>query len=92
MADIPPDRAVIDQIVDGTTALLLVGPGETPLHVDAGTLPDGAGEGIWLILDVQSTPPLVVGIDQELTDSRAADVQDRMERLRRERGSGRFGR
>ncbi len=87
--DLPMDRAVIDRIVDGDTAVLLVGPTEDPLHVPMEALPEGASEGDWLVLDLAR---LIVGVDRELTDARAADLEGRLERIRRERGGGRFGR
>jgi hypothetical protein len=86
--DIPLDRAVVDQIVDGHIALLLVGPSEDPLHVPVAALPDGAAEGSWVVLDLSKQ---IVGIDHELTLARASEVAERMERVRRERGGGRFG-
>lgn len=63
---IRPDRAVVDDI-DGGRAALLVGPGRTPIHLDVEELPHGAGVGTWLVLDLQSTPPLALSIDHELT-------------------------
>lgn len=64
---IRPDRAVVDQI-EGGRAVLLVGPGRTPLHLDVEELPGDAREGTWLVLDLQSTPPLALYIDSALTD------------------------
>ena len=60
------DRAVIDHL-DADTAVLAVGPGRTPVHLAADELPAGVDVGTWLVLDVQSQPPLVIGIDEELT-------------------------
>lgn len=64
---IRPDRGVVDQIESGR-AVLLVGPGRTPLHVDVEELPRDADVGTWLVLDLQSTPPLALSIDEALTD------------------------
>lgn len=63
------DRAVVNRI-EGETAVLFVGPGSTAVHVEAGALPDGAGPGTWLVMDLQSVPPLPLFIDEELTRSR----------------------
>lgn len=63
---IRPDRAVVDRIEDGRAALL-VGPGRTPIHLDVEELPRGAEVGTWLVLDLQSTPPLALSIDRDLT-------------------------
>lgn len=67
-ADLPADRALVDHIDDGT-AVLLVGPGRVELHVPADTLPAGAGVGTWVILDVQSQPPIVIAVDEERSGS-----------------------
>lgn len=66
---IPTDRAVVDRIEDDT-AVLLVGPGGTPLHVGVADLPEGAGAGTWVVLDVQFSPPFAVAIDEQLTAAR----------------------
>ena len=63
---IRPDRAVVDRVEDGRAALL-VGPGRTPIHLDVEELPRDAGAGTWVVLDLQSTPPLVLGVDADLT-------------------------
>ncbi|MFA9447131.1 hypothetical protein [Egicoccus sp. AB-alg6-2] len=63
---IRPDRGFVDQVADGR-AVLLVGAGRTPLHLDVEELPRDAAAGSWVVLDLQSTPPLVLGVDAELT-------------------------
>lgn len=63
-----PDRARVHDIVDDT-AVLRVGPGGTELHVNLDELPAGTSENTWVILDLQTTPPLVIGIDAELTEA-----------------------
>ena len=84
---IGPDRAVIDRIVDGTTAVLLIGAQKTELHVPADHLPEGAKDGTWVILDLAA---LIVGIDQDLTDRRREQLTARMDQLRQERTGDRF--
>jgi hypothetical protein len=64
------DRAVVNRIEDDT-AVLFVGPGSTAVHVDADALPEGAEPGTWLVMDLQSVPPLPLFVDQELTARRA---------------------
>lgn len=86
---VPTDRAVVDRIVDGTTAVLLVGPGETELIVRAGDLPDGATEGSWVVLGGE--PPRPVALDGDRTTARRAAVDERLARLRHQRGGRRFG-
>jgi hypothetical protein len=75
------DRAVIER-VDDDTAVLLVGPGHTEVHVPAADLPDDVGEGTWVVLDLQLQPPLVLGPDPELTGERAAALARRLDALR----------
>lgn len=88
---IPPDRAVLDRVVDDTTAVLLVGEDEDELHLPATALPDGVTDGTWLHLDVATSPPTVLGIDHDLTERRSQDVDERLARLRRSHKGGRFG-
>jgi hypothetical protein len=80
---IPDDAAVVDRIEDGQRAVLLVGEDEVEVHVDVSLLPEGTREGDWLRIGL--TP------DPELTAARRADVEARLERIRRTRGGGRFG-
>jgi hypothetical protein len=87
---IQPDRAVVDRIVDGATAVLLVGPDEAELLVPADSLPDGAGDGTWVVLDLDASPPRVVGTDDALTAARAAGLASRLDAIRKERRGGRF--
>jgi hypothetical protein len=61
------DRALVERIEDGEVAVLLVGPGRVGLHLPVEDLPPEAEVGTWVVLDVQSQPPLVLGIDEDLT-------------------------
>jgi hypothetical protein len=76
------DALVVDRIVDGRRAVLLIGPDEVELVIDAALLPEGTLEGDWLRLGL--TP------DPVLTAARRADVEARLARLRAERSGGRF--
>jgi hypothetical protein len=89
---VPEDRAVVDRVVDGRTAVLLVGPGETEAHVDVATLPPDVGDGTWVVVDLAASPIEVLGVDRELTRRRSDDISARLERIRRQRRGGRFGR
>ena len=94
---VPPlaeDRGVLDQVVDGTTALLLVGPQEREFHLPVDALPEGAAEGDCLILGLSPSQdlPHVVGIDRELTQARRAAATSRLARVRERRSGGRFDR
>ena len=95
MSDDPPiphNRAVIDRIVDGTTAVLLVGPDETELLLPADELPGTAGEGVWVILDLDSDPVAVLAVDTDLTEQRERRIAEQMERIRQQQSGGRFPR
>lgn len=87
---IADDRAVIDRIVDGATAVLLVGPNEDELHLPADQLPQGADEGVWVKLDIGSVPATIVAVDQELTQNRAAAIESQLARIRARQTGGRF--
>jgi hypothetical protein len=89
---VPADRGVIDRIVDGHTAVVLVGPGEDELHVPVDTLPADAEPSSWVVLDLEVDPPAITAVDHDRTEARARDVEDRLARLRARRGGGRFGR
>jgi hypothetical protein len=80
---VPADAAVVDRIVDGRHAVLLVGAAEVELVLDLALLPEGTVEGDWLRLGFMPDP--------DLTRQRRSDLEGRMERIRRTRGGGRFG-
>jgi hypothetical protein len=84
------DRAVIDRMVDGTTAVLLIGPEETEKHVAVDDLPEGTVEGDWLILDVDQDPFQIVGLDTELTEARRAAIHEKLDRIRQRQTGDRF--
>jgi hypothetical protein len=84
------DRAVIDRIVDGTTAVLLIGPEETEKHVAVDDLPEGTAEGDWLVLDVDQDPFEIVGLDTDLTDARRAAIDEKLDRIRQRQTGNRF--
>lgn len=87
------DRAVVDRIVDGRAAVLLVGPAEVELFLSADALPEGAGEGTWVVLEVSTDPPdLTLRIDDRLTRERFEDLTARLDAIRRSRRRGRFDR
>ncbi len=79
---LPEDAAVVDRIVDGTHAVLLVGEEEIELTVGVALLPEGTGEGDWLRLSLAP--------DVALSEQRREALESRVERLRRTRGGGRF--
>lgn len=84
-------RAVVDSIGEGQ-AVLLVGPDQQEHHLAADSLPDGTGEGAWLIVTGAGDDLTVVGTDREGEAARRGEMDARVERLRRTRRGGRFGR
>lgn len=60
------DRAVVVAL-DDERYELAVGPGRTRVHGDVADLPGGCEVGTWVVLDLQTTPPLPLFIDAELT-------------------------
>ncbi len=83
MSEIPIDAAVVDRIEDGEHAVLLVGPEEIELVLDLARLPEGTVEGDWLRVRLEP--------DAALTEERRHAFEERIERIRRTRGGGRFG-
>jgi len=79
---IAPESLVVDRIVDGRHAVLLIGPQEVEVVIDASLLPVGTHEGDWFRLSF--TP------DPAVTAARRTDVEQRLARLRAERRGGRF--
>jgi hypothetical protein len=67
---IPNDRAVVQRI-EGDQAVLAVGPSRTPMHVPVADLPEGAEPNTWLMVDLQLQPPMVIGIDEAMTNERS---------------------
>lgn len=87
-----PDRerevAVLDRIVDGEHAVLLVGdPPERELVAPAEALPAGARGGHWLEIELEDGDLVGAEIDHEATERAAERVREKLERLREE-GAG----
>lgn len=83
-------RAVVDRIVDDQ-AVLLIEPDDAEHHLPADRLPDGAGEGAWLLVTLSGADVTVLGTDPAGEAARRRDVEERVEQLRRTRRGGRFG-
>ncbi len=77
------ERAVIDRIVDGEHAVLLVGPEEEERIVPRSCLPPEAKEGVWLLVTFDDDRLLQARIDHEATDRAAERIVSKLERLRR---------
>lgn len=84
-------RAVVDSIVEGQ-AVLLVEPDQQEYHVAADSLPEDTSEGAWVLVAGVGDELRVVGTDPDGEAARRSDMDARVERLRRTRRGGRFGR
>ncbi len=82
------EHAVIDRIVDGKTAVLVVGDEEKEYHYPAEKLPAGAAEGTWLTLEIVDGEIHSLALDEKQTDSARTRIQAKMDALRR-RSAGR---
>ena len=76
------EKAVVDRVVDGKTAVILVGEDERRHHVPADKLPGGAREGSWLRVRVEGGEIVVIDLDQEETDAVRKRIEEKLERLR----------
>jgi prophage tail gpP-like protein len=81
------EKAVIDRIVDGRHAVLIVGEDERQVVVPATSLPAAAGEGTWLRVRFDGDTLLDARIDREETERVRQRVSAKMEQLR-QRGRG----
>jgi predicted O-methyltransferase YrrM len=76
------EKAVIDRIVDGRHAVLLVGEAETERVVPVDQLPAGAREGAWLRVRFEGDQLVESALDPEETERARQRVGDKMAQLR----------
>lgn len=74
--------AVIDRIVDGRYAVLLVGRDEVERIVPKHELPAGVREGTWLKVRFRGDCLVYAVIDKETTEAAAQRIHAKMELLR----------
>ena len=79
------ERTVIDRIVDGQHAVLLVGEDEREIILPANQLPEEAGPGTWLQVEVRDDVITQITIDLEETEKTQSRIRGKMALLR-ERG------
>lgn len=90
--DVPGDVGVVDRIVDGRTAVVLVGPDEDEHHLAADQLPADVTEGTWVRVAFDDDGQIAaVGRDEDVTSRAAQAAEDRLARIRSRRTGGRFG-
>ncbi len=76
------ESAVIDRIVDGQTAVLLVGEREEKFYCSVDKLPSDAEEGSWLQVKIVDGELLAAVMDHEKTAQVRTRIRSKMELLR----------
>ena len=76
------EKAVIDRIVDGKIAVILVGEDQRQHHHPADELPEGAREGTWLRVRVEGAKIVSTEVDPGETDEVGRRIQEKMGKLR----------
>lgn len=76
------EKAVIDRIVDGRIAVIIVGEQETQYEYPAIKLPEGAREGSWLKVTMGDGLITDITLDQQETDKVYYRIQSKMDKLR----------
>ena len=76
-------KAVIDRIVDGIHAVLIVGEAEQQYIVPADQLPKGAGAGVWLQVRFAGDTLVEADVDAEQTAQVHAGISEKMDQLRK---------
>lgn len=77
------DKAVVDRIVDGLHAVLLVGESEEERIVPLASLPEGVREGMWLEVRFDGETLVEAEIDHEETERVKKRIAAKLEALRR---------
>jgi predicted methyltransferase MtxX (methanogen marker protein 4) len=81
-AGVIEEKAVIDRIVDGRYAVLLIGDAEEEKVILAENLPSGAVPGTWLRAQFRGGELLQSSIDADETETVKVRVATKMELLR----------
>lgn len=77
------EKAVVDRIVDGQHAVLLVGEAESEHVIPAKALPEQAREGAWLRVRIESGVLVDFALDAEETEQARQRVRSKLEQLRK---------
>lgn len=77
------EKAVIDRIVDGKHAILLVGENEKEVVVPLEALPDGAKEGAWVKVVLKDGTAKKIEIDSAETAFKEINIEGKIQRLRK---------
>jgi formylmethanofuran dehydrogenase subunit D len=84
------EKAVIDRIVDGHKAVLLVGEQEMEYILAAQLLPAGSKEGDWLKVEIEAGEIVKLKADQDETEMVRQRIEAKMALLRQKNNSSRF--
>lgn len=76
-------KAVIDRIVDGKIAVLLVGDDEMEIHVNYSELPNGAKEGSHLLVNVRDGQVTNIVLHEEEKNEAEERIAQKMVLLRK---------
>jgi hypothetical protein len=76
------EKAVIDRIVDGQHAVLLVGESEEEIVLPVEQLPAEAGAGMWLRVEVEDGVITEITVDDEETEAVRQRIAGKMALLR----------
>ncbi|MCP8615934.1 DUF3006 domain-containing protein [Salirhabdus salicampi] len=80
-------KAVVDRIVDGKHAVLLVGQKEKEIIIDAVRLPEKAIEGTWVTIKQKGEDVEVISINDNETVETKQRIENKMDLLRQKKGS-----
>lgn len=81
----------VDRVVDGI-AVVLIEDASTRTELDVSADEHGLAEGDVVRLEATVDGWRVIGTDEDATTARREELSDRLDRLREERGGGRFDR
>jgi hypothetical protein len=76
------EKAVVDRIVDGKYAVLLVGDQEIEKMIPSSKLPEGVTEGTWIRVEFNGDDLLSLEADNEETSKTNKRIKSKMELLR----------
>jgi len=77
------ESAVIDRIVDGRIAVLLVGEKQEQFLFPLEDLPKGAKEGSWLLVRIEEKKLLAAKLDEAKLAEAKKRIEAKLDRLRR---------
>jgi hypothetical protein len=75
--------AVIDRIVDGKTAVLLFEEGQAQYLCPVDQLPEGSGEGSWLLVVIEKGKLVHAELDEEKNRTVQGRIRTKLSLLRR---------